>query len=99
VADRGFGSAAEEGGSPVVRWYEVRVEGRLGAALLHHLGWSSRVQLDQGVVGLSSCPDDLAAFLTGCADYGLAVDRVTCVDPVSVPGDDDRHGAGRGRRV
>ena len=82
VTDRAFGPPAEEGGRPVVRSYEVRVEGRLGAALLHHLRWSYRVQLDQSVVRLSSCPDDLAAFLAGCADGGLTVDRVTRLDPV-----------------
>lgn len=68
--------------APVVRSYEVHVEGRLGAAMLRYLRWSNRRQPEQSVVRVQSRPDDLPEFLSCCAAYGLTVDRVTRVDPV-----------------
>jgi hypothetical protein len=65
---------------PVVRSYEVHVEGRLGNALLHYLHWSNRTQPEESVVRVQVSPRDLHQFLASCADCGLTIDRITRLD-------------------
>ena len=84
MADRGWPELrpAPEQCAPVVRSYEVHIEGRLGTAMLRYLRWSNRRKPEQSVVRVQSRPDDLPEFLASCAEYGLTVDRVTRLDPV-----------------
>ena len=69
-----------EHSSPVVRSYEVHVQGRLGRALLGTLGWSSRIQPAQSVVRIRAGVGDLGQLLETCARCGLVVERVTRLD-------------------
>jgi hypothetical protein len=68
--------------SPVVRRYELYVEGRLGSALLGYLCWSNRTQPEHSIVRVRSTYGELHQLLASCSDSGLTIERVTRIDSI-----------------
>jgi hypothetical protein len=65
----------------VVRSYEVRVEGRLGDALLRYLRWSDRTPPVESVVRVRLSAGGLQRLVASCVDRGLLINRITRVEP------------------
>lgn len=81
--DQRSGSAPGEQSDARLPYCEVRLPGRLGAAALHHLGWSHRV-VRTTVVRLRASQPDLRVVLAQVAgiagvDYVLAVHQLRAV--------------------
>jgi hypothetical protein len=76
---RGDASPLSDDRLGVVQSYEVRVQGRLGDALLHYLRWSDRTPLAESAFRIQSNASDLWRLVASCMDHGLLIDRIVRV--------------------